>query len=140
MNGLAWMDHEFFTEQLGAGQVGWDWFSIQLYDRSELMLFRLRHADGTVDPYSAGTYVDPQGHKHQLASRDFTLTSSDTWTSPQTHARYPIAWRIQVVPLALDVTVQTRLTRTGAEFAREQDCRLLGRRDGNSWIKAGTRN
>jgi len=37
--GLAWMDHEFFTHQLEANQIGWDWFSIQLDDNSELMLF-----------------------------------------------------------------------------------------------------
>jgi predicted secreted hydrolase len=27
--GLSWMDHEWSTSSLSAGQVGWDWFSIQ---------------------------------------------------------------------------------------------------------------
>src|SRR5262249_41857093 len=40
VSGLAWMDHEFFTHQLEADQVGWDWFSVQLDDNSELMLFQ----------------------------------------------------------------------------------------------------
>ncbi len=31
--GTAWMDHEFFTHQLEADQVGWDWMSIQLQPR-----------------------------------------------------------------------------------------------------------
>src|SRR5438034_448296 len=37
VSGLSWMDHEFFTHQLGADQTGWDWFSIQLEDKTELM-------------------------------------------------------------------------------------------------------
>ena len=49
MDGLSWMDHEWSTSALGAEQVGWDWFSIQLDDNTELMLFQLRRADGTVD-------------------------------------------------------------------------------------------
>ncbi len=55
VTGTAWMDHEFFTHQLEPDQVGWDWMSIQLDDGSDLMLFRLRRRDGTVDRYSAGT-------------------------------------------------------------------------------------
>src|SRR5438874_839927 len=58
VSGLSWMDHEFFTHQLGADQTGWDWFSIQLEDKTELMLFILRRKDGSIDAFSAGTYVD----------------------------------------------------------------------------------
>src|ERR1700760_2887039 len=56
--GLSWMDHEFFTHQLESGQIGWDWFSVQLADNTELMLYRIRRKDGSVDPFSAGTFVD----------------------------------------------------------------------------------
>jgi predicted secreted hydrolase len=58
---LSWMDHEFFTDQLAPDQAGWDWLGVELDDNSELMLYRLHRNDGTADPYSAGTYVDPQG-------------------------------------------------------------------------------
>ena len=30
VSGSSWMDHEFSTSALSPGQVGWDWFSIQL--------------------------------------------------------------------------------------------------------------
>jgi len=56
------MDHEWFTNQLAKDQAGWDWFSVQLDNRTELMLFRLRRRDGSIDPYSAGTFIDAQGH------------------------------------------------------------------------------
>ncbi len=50
VTGQAWMDHEWFTEQLDPAQTGWDWFSIQLDNHTELMLFQLRHKDGSIDP------------------------------------------------------------------------------------------
>ena len=71
VEGTSWMDHEFFTHQLESNQTGWDWFSLQFEDRSELMLFRLRRKDGTADPYSAGTYIDPKGRCRALAEAGF---------------------------------------------------------------------
>ncbi len=59
VEGLSWMDHEFFTEQLDASQIGWDWFSLQLDDNTELMLFRLRRKDGADDPYSSARTYKP---------------------------------------------------------------------------------
>jgi predicted secreted hydrolase len=109
VDGLSWMDHEFFTHQLDVAQSGWDWLSLQLTDGSEIMLYRLRRKDGATDPYSAGTYVDPQGRSKFLASVDFGLTPGKTWTSPTTHAQYPIEWSIHIPSLGLDSAVATRL-------------------------------
>jgi predicted secreted hydrolase len=33
VTGEAWMDHEISSSQLGEGQVGWDWLSIQFTDQ-----------------------------------------------------------------------------------------------------------
>jgi len=109
VEGESWMDHEFFTHQLAADQAGWDWFSLQLSDGSEIMLFELRRKDGAIDPYSAGTYVDPQGRATHLAARDFSLTPGKIWTSPKTGGRYPIEWKIRVAPLRLDAALRTPL-------------------------------
>lgn len=95
--GTAWMDHEWFTQQLDAGQRGWDWFSVQLDDGADLMLFDLRRSDGTIDPYSSGTYIAKDGRSTHLKHADFELTPLTYWTSPKTGARYPVKWRI-VVP------------------------------------------
>ena len=51
------MDHEFGSDELQANQVGWDWFSIQLDDRRELMLYLLRQKDGSVTAESSGSLV-----------------------------------------------------------------------------------
>lgn len=111
VTGLAWMDHEFFTHQLEENQVGWDWFSMQLNDNSELMLFQIRRRDGSVDSFSAGTFVDPRGNTQHLRSTDFQLTPTTAaiWTSPDTHAGYPVQWQIRVPSLDLILAVSTPL-------------------------------
>lgn len=109
VEGLAWMDHEFFTHQLEPDQAGWDWFSIQLEDNTELMLFRLRRKDGSPDPFSAGTYIDAAGRGRPLTLGDFELKPSEPWGSPATAARYPLRWQIRVPSLNLSLNVSTQL-------------------------------
>ena len=109
--GLAWTDHEFFTQQLDANQEGWDWFSLQLDDNTELMLFNIRRKDGSVDPYSAGTFVDAMGNSRELDMHDFQLEpiGSENWTSPETRATYPMQWKIRVPSLGIDLEATTKL-------------------------------
>ena len=110
VTGLAWMDHEFFTHQLESNQAGWDWLSLQLGDNTELMLFHIRRKDGTIDPFSAGTFVDTQGRSHHLRAGDFQLTpAGETWSSPATHATYPIACDIRVPSLGIALKASTEL-------------------------------
>jgi predicted secreted hydrolase len=110
VTGLAWMDHEFFTHQLESSQIGWDWLSVQLEDNTELMLFRIRRKDGSLDPFSSGTYVDAQGTSTHLRANDFILQPlGENWTSPVTHATYPIAWKIVVPKLEIELEAHTSL-------------------------------
>jgi len=111
VEGESWMDHEFFTHQLAANQSGWDWFSLQLQDGSEIMLFQLRRKDGTLDPFSAGTFVDSRGRATHLSAKDFSLAPGKLWTSPNSGGRYPIEWRIRVPSLDLDAGLTTRLAQ-----------------------------
>ena len=89
--------------------MGWDWFSIQLADGRDVMLFQLRTKTGGIDPYSSGTYIDRSGTGRHLTSREFALEPSRYWTSPKTKARYPVSWRIRVPSLALDLTCDAAL-------------------------------
>jgi predicted secreted hydrolase len=107
VEGSSWMDHEFFSSSMAEDEVGWDWLALQLADNSELMLYRLRRRDGSVEPYSSGTYVDAQGNGTFLALSDFTMQPAGAnWKSPNTHATYPTAWHVTVprYGLALDIT------------------------------------
>jgi predicted secreted hydrolase len=74
------------------------------------MLYRLRHKDGSVDPYSSGTYVDARGKGTFLSSKDFEMTPGvETWTSPQSRGTYPVHWKVAVPALGLELDVTTPL-------------------------------
>lgn len=109
VDGTAWMDHEFSTDSMGANQAGWDWLSLQLDDGADLMLYRLRDADGAADSHSAGTYVGTDGVPMHLTAEDFTMTPGARWSSPATGGAYPLEWRVAVPKLNLDLTVITPL-------------------------------
>lgn len=106
VTGLTWMDHEFGSTELGTDQVGWDWFSIQLEDDTELMLYRMRRKDGSSDLASSGTAVSPDGLTRHLEVTDFQIESIASWTSPQSKATYPSRWKLTFpsLDLVLDVT------------------------------------
>jgi predicted secreted hydrolase len=111
VQGTAWMDHEWFTHQLEPEQSGWDWFSAQFSEGTELMLFQLRHKDGSLDPYSSGTYIDRQGRPRHLRREEFILQPLAWWTSPETGARYPIRWRIEIPALRLSIECSAAVAR-----------------------------
>lgn len=106
VTGTSWMDHEFGSADLADDLVGWDWFSVQLDDRSELMLYRLRRADGTADPSASGTVIASDGQTRYLSADAFTLTPLTFWESPASKARYPQRWRLTIPSqqLSLDLT------------------------------------
>ena len=96
VRGLTWMDHEFGSNQLREGQVGWDWFSIHLDNQTELMLYLIRRKDGTPDPYSSGTLVRPDGTTKHLGLKDFRIEILDRWKSPKSGATYPMKWKVLI--------------------------------------------
>ncbi len=96
VTGESWMDHEFGTNQLAADQVGWDWFSLQLDNGEELMLYQLRYADGGIDPNSSGTIVSLDGNGEHLERDQFTVRSLRDWTSPRSEAKYRLDWELEL--------------------------------------------
>ncbi len=110
VEGTSWMDHEFFTGSMAADETGWDWLSVQLDDGTELMLYRLRHRDGSIDPHSSGSYVDAQGRTEFLSANDFAMTpGGETWASRATRASYPLRWHASIAKLGLEFDVTTPL-------------------------------
>ena len=116
VTGLSWMDHEFGSGELGDDQVGWDWFSLQLDSKIELMVYLLRRKDGSSDPVSSGTLVFPDGQFRHLRLQDIGVETQDYWTSPHTKARYPAKWvidvpsaqlRVQIKPVLADQELRT---------------------------------
>ena len=103
--GLSWMDHEFSTSALGADLVGWDWYSLQLNNQSELMLFTLRDAEGNISSFSSGNYLSSTGENYFLDRSNFEIQVLDNWKSKNSGAEYPSAWRISIPELELTLEI-----------------------------------
>jgi predicted secreted hydrolase len=97
------MDHEFGSNQLQEDQVGWDWFSIQLDNQTELMFYRIRHQDGSTDPYSSGTTIFPDGTHCHLSLEAFQIEGLEKWKSEKSGATYPSKWRVKVPGSQIDL-------------------------------------
>ncbi|MFZ2087876.1 MAG: lipocalin-like domain-containing protein [Desulfobaccales bacterium] len=109
VTGTSWFDREFSTSQLAANQEGWDWFSLQLSDGTDLMLYIMRLKDGTIDPASSGTLVDPQGQARHLKLGDFEIKATGQWKSPHSGAAYPSGWQIKLPDAGYTLTVKPTL-------------------------------
>ncbi len=96
VTGSSWMDHEFSTSVLNDAQIGWDWFSIQLEDQSEVMIYQIRRKGGEKDSVSSGTVISPDGRARHLGANSFSLTPVQNWKSQESGAVYPVEWRIEI--------------------------------------------
>ncbi|HXX35842.1 MAG TPA: lipocalin-like domain-containing protein [Thermodesulfobacteriota bacterium] len=105
VQGISWMDHEFGSFQLREYQVGWDWFSIQLDNKMELMFYQIRHKDGKIDPYSSGTITLPDGTYQHLSKNEFQIEVLDHWKSSKSGAVYPSKWRVRVPGHRIDLII-----------------------------------
>jgi predicted secreted hydrolase len=106
VTGLSWKDHEYSTRALAPNQVGWDWFALQLDDGSELKVFHIRQADGQIDPYSAGSFIDADGNVTPLARDQFSIAAQGVWRSPHSGAEYPARWTVAIPSLDMSLTVE----------------------------------
>ena len=94
VTGEAWMDHQWGNFLL-LGGGGWDWFSIQLNNNTEMMLYLIRDATGRI----ISTYVEyigPQAASFLLPARALNVTVLDHWRSLATRANYPSGWRLEI--------------------------------------------
>ena len=96
VTGDSWMDREWGTGALGAGVRGWDWLGVHLSDGRDLVLYRLRDAEGRATPQSRVTLVAADGGTRSFGPDGFTLTPLDIWVSPRSGARYPVSFRLEI--------------------------------------------
>ncbi len=103
VTGKSWQDHEYSTSALGENTVGWDWFSLQLDNGQSLMFFQIRNEDGSIDPFSSGTFIDADGSLTPLGVEDWQLEVTERWTSPANGAEYPAGWLIRIPSLEIEL-------------------------------------
>lgn len=105
VSGMSWLDREWSSSALADDQAGWDWFSLQFDDGTDLMYYQLRKKDGSADPYSAGTLMPPDEAPATLAREDVQLTVLAHWDSPA-GGQYPNEWRLVVPRASLDLHIR----------------------------------
>ncbi len=103
--GLAWMDHEFGSSALRETQQGWDWFSVQLDNDVELMLYQIRRKDGTADDTSSGSVITTDGDLIHLTHDQIRIRPLRRWKSPRSNAVYPMGWMITIPKLRISLRV-----------------------------------
>jgi predicted secreted hydrolase len=92
VHGIAWMDHQWGNFVVTAAG-GWDWYSLQLDDNTELMLYVLRDVENTPTGVY-GTRVLADGTTDDMSADSVQSTALGTWTSPHTGAVYPSGWAL----------------------------------------------
>ncbi len=103
VTGTAWMDHQWGNFLL-FGSGGWDWYSIQLSNNEQIMLWHSRDGKNNVI-FGSGTFVDANGKTEQLNLNDFEIKPIRTWTSPQSGATYPSGWTVEIPSKHLTLTL-----------------------------------
>ncbi len=133
VTGTSWMDHEYGSGSLTAQHAGWDWFSVQLDDGRELMLYALRMKDGSIEPLSAGSLIERDGRVTHLQRANFAITAKGRWKSATTGADYPSGWHLSVPAQALELDLaptvrdQELVARAmGGVVYWEGSCRVRG--------------
>lgn len=94
VSGLAWMDHEVASQQLGDDLAGWDWTAIQLEDGREVKAYILRREDGSPDPWSRLIWIDENNQVTEIDTNNFEWETVRWWQSPHSEASYPIELKI----------------------------------------------
>ncbi len=107
IEGLSWMDREYSTAPLEPGIRGWSWFSLQLDNGAELMLYLLNLEAGGYHPASSGTLVAADGTTTAVTFENIQADALRQWESPNSGAAYPLAWRLRVRKPDLDLRITT---------------------------------
>jgi hypothetical protein len=100
VTGTAWQDHQWGNF---AGTGGWTWFSLQLSNGTQYMLFFLHNAAGAIAA-EVGTLINADGSTVNIDPCAMNQTPLGTWTSPNAGITYPQNWTVTVPGGQLTVT------------------------------------
>jgi len=105
VEGNAWFDHQWGDFVSLGGGGGWDWYAIELADGTDVVLNRLRAADGSY-PVEYGEVVEADGRTRHLEGSAFSVETTGSWTSPHTGTTWPAGWRVRIPGEGLEITLE----------------------------------
>ncbi len=113
IEGNSWFDHQWgdFSTTL----LKWNWFSLQLGQSKEIMLYQLTDQVG-MPVLSTGTFID-HDWKTVLDGSEFSLKPQKKWTSDETGIEFPVSWELRIPHLGMDLTINS-LTKDSEFDAR----------------------
>jgi predicted secreted hydrolase len=134
ITGVSWMDHQWGSFNFASG-AGWDWFSMQLSNGQQYMLYFIRDESGRI-VQTIGTRVDHGGRVTHLAAGSFAEQATGSWTSPATGITYGSGWHVTVPGGHLTVTPdlpdqELDLLSTQGVAYWEGDVSIQGKIDGS---------
>ena len=100
VTGIGWQDHQWGNF---SGTGGWTWFSLQLSNGTQYMLYFLHNAAG-VTVQEVGTLINADGSTVNIDPSGMSQDPLGTWTSPNTGITYPQNWDLTVPGGQLTVT------------------------------------
>ncbi|MDZ7825113.1 MAG: lipocalin-like domain-containing protein [Gammaproteobacteria bacterium] len=137
VSGLGWLDREWSTSVLDPSQQGWDWLALHLEDGRDLMIYRIRRRDGTIDPVSSGVLVDAEGGHRRLAPDDWSLEPQRFWQD-DSGGRWPVEWRLRIPEAGIDGRIRPvrddQLNRLSVRYWEGMVC-LDGSRPGCGYLE-----
>jgi predicted secreted hydrolase len=130
VSGAAWFDHEWGN--MGTvTSTGWDWFSLQLDDGAEYMIYAIHAPGGGYTRFSAACRIDQEGTEECIPLDNVTITPLAWWRSHRSRVVYPVGWRLAIPGWGLDVTVFAILPDQEFSFLNlfywEGSCLVLGK-------------
>ena len=107
VTGTSWMDHQWGPINFASGG-GWDWFSMQLSNGQQYMLFFIRNKKGQIVE-TVGTRVAHDGKDiTYLTAANIGEKATGSFTSPATGIKYGSGWKVTVPGGTLTVTPDLR--------------------------------
>jgi predicted secreted hydrolase len=103
VTGISWFDHQW--GDFSIGQLSWDWFSLQLENNIDAMIYQLRDKSNKPVLYMAS--ITQNGNTEMLMDTDFTLTPGKKWRSDKTGSSYPLEWNISIPKKNIKITTSS---------------------------------
>jgi predicted secreted hydrolase len=95
LSGKAWLDHEWANQVVPGEASGWDWLGINFNDGSALMAFQMRAKNGTA-MWAQALLRHPDGQIQRYGPDQVQFRPIQTWQSPRTGTRYPVAQELRL--------------------------------------------
>jgi predicted secreted hydrolase len=128
VTGIAWFDHQYGASPT----VSWQWFSVQLDDGRDLMVYQWNASTG-VPEYLTATLAGAECGQQTFDAAQIVLTRLGTWTSPTSGIAYGNAWQLEIPERGLTLQVKpyvesSELVRTAADGGPylSADCEITG--------------